>query len=119
MGASVPQASQITIPYWRIFQSFIYFEFITVAKEQPPERERIYICGLGAKVGCERRSEHSTCSDESHKYRFFLFLEASPLLRKFKFCDIICFRRVIIASPAERRTKWQILSQLSGILIRL
>ena len=23
--------------------------------------------GLGAKVGCERRSEHSTCRDESHK----------------------------------------------------
>ena len=29
------------------------------------------------------------------------------------------FRRVIIASSAERRTEWQILSQLSGILIRL
>ena len=105
MGASVPQASQITIPYWRIFQSFIYFEFITVAKEQPPERERIYICGLGAKVGCERRSEHSTCSDESHKYRFFLFLEASPLLRKFKFCDIICFRRVIYSKFSRKENR--------------
>ncbi|RGZ83461.1 hypothetical protein DW972_06285 [Anaerobutyricum hallii] len=37
-------------------------------------KEKIsYICGLGAKVGCEHISEHSTCSDESHKYRFFLF----------------------------------------------
>ncbi|RHK37850.1 hypothetical protein DW068_10705 [Anaerobutyricum hallii] len=43
-------------------------------------REKIsYICGLGAKVGCEHISEHSTCSDESHKYRFFLFLVASTL----------------------------------------
>ena len=50
-----------------------------IAKEQLSEREITYICGLGAKVGCERLSEHSTCSDESHKYRLFLFLKASPL----------------------------------------
>ena len=49
------------------------------AKKQPQEREISYICGLGAKVGCERLSEHSTCSDESHKYSLFLFLVASPL----------------------------------------
>ena len=49
------------------------------------EREISYICGLGAKVGCEWLSEHSTCSDESHKYSLFLFLEASPLLHKSKF----------------------------------
>ena len=39
--------------------------------EQPAERKITYICGLGAKVGCERISEHSTSSDESHKYRLF------------------------------------------------
>ena len=54
-------------------------DFTSPAKEQPQEREISYICGLGAKVGCERLSEHSTCSDESHKYSLFLFLEASPL----------------------------------------
>ena len=53
--------------------------YSSTANKQPTERERTYICGLGAKVGCERLSEHSTCSDESHKYRFFLFLWASPL----------------------------------------
>ena len=53
-------------------------DFTSTAKEQPPEREITYICGLGAKVGCERLSEHSTFSDESHKYRLFLFLVASP-----------------------------------------
>ncbi len=47
------------------------------AKKQNPEKERIYICGLGAKVECERLSEHSTCSDESHKYRFFPSLGSS------------------------------------------
>ena len=36
------------------------------------QREAIpYICGLGARFGHERLSEHSTCSDESHKYRLF------------------------------------------------
>ena len=46
-------------------------DFTSTANEQPPEREITYICGLGAKVGCERLSEHSTFSDESHKYRLF------------------------------------------------
>ena len=51
----------------------IFFTFSTLisaiaatcktAKKQPPEREIIYICDLGAKVGCERLSEHSTYSD--------------------------------------------------------
>ena len=32
--------------------------------EDSSQRETIrYICGLGAKGGCERISEHSTCSD--------------------------------------------------------
>ena len=40
------------------------------------KRERIHICGLGASVGCERLSEHSTRRDESHKYRGFGFLDS-------------------------------------------
>ena len=75
------------ILFWRKSQSAdespnfptLNSEFTPVAKEQPPEREIPYICGLGAKVGCERLSEHSTCRDESHKYRGFLFLKASTL----------------------------------------
>ena len=63
-------------------------DFTSTAKEQPPEREITYICGLGAKVGCERLSEHSTCRDESHKYRLFLFLVVSVLLRKSEFIPI-------------------------------
>ena len=49
------------------------------ANKQPAEREIPYICGLGAKVECERLSERSNCRDESHKYRVFLFLWASLL----------------------------------------
>ncbi|EEG37246.1 hypothetical protein EUBHAL_00919 [Anaerobutyricum hallii DSM 3353] len=44
------------------------------------KRERIHICGLGASVGCERLSEHSTRRDESHRYGFFLFQSSSVLL---------------------------------------
>ena len=36
---------------------------------QKSENKIIYICGLGASVGCERKSEHSTRRDENHKYR--------------------------------------------------
>lgn len=35
---------------------------------QKSENQIIYICGLGASVGCERKSEHSTRRDENHKY---------------------------------------------------
>jgi hypothetical protein len=44
------------------------------------KRERIHICDLGASVGCERLSEHSTRRDESHRYGFFLFQSSSVLL---------------------------------------
>ena len=57
----------------------IWLEIFQQPKNSSPERERIYICGLGAKIGCERISEHSTFSDESHKYRFFLFLGSVSL----------------------------------------
>ena len=33
-----------------------------------PEKPILHICGLGASVGCERISEHSTRRDENHKY---------------------------------------------------
>ena len=74
--------------YFKSYKSSkINSDFTSTAKEQPPEREITYICGLGAKVGCERLSEHSTCSDESHKYRLFLFLVVSTLLRKSGFFE--------------------------------
>ena len=37
----------------------------------------MHICGLGAKVGCERPSEHSTCRDESHKYALVASMASS------------------------------------------
>ena len=81
-----------------LFKSVLKTENYTEAEEQPPEREISYICGLGAKVGCEWLSEHSTCSDESHKYSLFLFLEASPLLHKSKFFLYFLKNRVRIKS---------------------
>ena len=38
-------------------------------RKQKIENQIIYICGLGASVGCERKSDHSTCRDENHKYK--------------------------------------------------
>ena len=61
-------APQLSFPNSPAFASVLStYLFIKSYQSQPPERERSPICGLGAKVGCERLSEHSTCRDESHK----------------------------------------------------
>ena len=44
-------------------------KFAQAARKQKSENPILYICGLGASVGCERKSEHSTRRDENHKYR--------------------------------------------------
>ena len=57
-------------------------------KNRTRRENRTYICGLGASVGCERISEHSTRRDESHRYRFdslFGFVCLSFLLSIFSF----------------------------------
>ena len=38
-------------------------DFPPIAKDSSPRETIPYICDLGAKVGCKRLSEHSTCSD--------------------------------------------------------
>ena len=38
-------------------------DFAPTAKDSSQRETIRYICGLGAKGGCERISEHSTCSD--------------------------------------------------------
>ena len=56
---------------------FAYFhinsEFSLSSQRQLSGNIIVHICGLGAKVGCEHLSEHSTFSDESHKYGLFIF----------------------------------------------
>lgn len=42
---------------------FIHFSI----QRQNSRSPLLSICGLGANVGCERLSKHSTCRDESHK----------------------------------------------------
>ena len=49
------------------------------SQRQKEGKQRCHICGLGAKVGCEHISEHSTCSDESHKYGIVASLPSSVL----------------------------------------
>ena len=55
----------------------LLFHSSTPATEQKPENQILYICGLGASVGCERISEHLTRRDESHKYALFISLSSS------------------------------------------
>ncbi|RHC66053.1 hypothetical protein DW833_05195 [Anaerobutyricum hallii] len=50
------------------------------SQRQKEGKERCHICGLGAKVGCEHVSEHSTCSDESHKYGIVPSLPSSVFI---------------------------------------
>ncbi|EEG37472.1 hypothetical protein EUBHAL_00675 [Anaerobutyricum hallii DSM 3353] len=38
-------------------------DFPPIAKDSSQRETIPYICDLGAKVGCKRLSEHSTCSD--------------------------------------------------------
>ena len=70
--------------------------FTSAAKRTASRKRNKLYLWPGAKVGCEWLSEHSTCSDESHKYSLFLFLEASPLLHKSKFFLYFLSKRVRI-----------------------
>ena len=49
---------------------------------QKPEKPILHICGLGASVGCERISEHSTRRDENHKYAVLVSQVSSVLFIK-------------------------------------
>ncbi len=71
-----------------------------MTKQTKSENPILYICDLGASVGCERRSEHSTRHNENHKYRgldsqTFVFWLLEQIRRK------IFGRRQVIPSPAK------------------
>ena len=66
----------------------VFFNY-SVGKRQKPEKPILHICGLGASVGCERISEHSTRRDENHKYAVLvskvssvLFIKSQKFLKK-------------------------------------
>ena len=61
--------------------SQMFFNY-SVAKRQKPEKPILHIYGLGASVGCECISEHSTRRDENHKYAVWISLVSSVLPTK-------------------------------------
>ena len=75
-GFSQKTTSTATPNLLKRILAILVLEVITA---QPHRRQILPICGLGASVGCERKSEHSTRRDESHKQGVFVFYEASAL----------------------------------------
>ena len=59
----------------------------SVTKSFKKRNKRIPICNLGAIIGCERLSEHSTRRDESHRQGLFIFYEASVSEYKYSYCS--------------------------------
>ena len=54
----------LPVVFFSIFHKKIACRFEDKQKSEGPYSP---ICGLGASVGCERISEHSTCRNESHR----------------------------------------------------
>ena len=65
--------------FWRIFKFFNTNSNFASAAKVSSQREQIpYICGLRARIECERGSEHSTRSDRD-KYRVSALFGCVPL----------------------------------------
>ena len=54
-------------------------DFTPVSKNSSPRKKTPYICGLRARIECEREGEHSTHSDRVTNIGYLLSLEASAL----------------------------------------
>ena len=64
-------------------------DFVPVVKVSTQREQIAYICGLRARIECERGSEHSTRSDRVTNIGYLLSLGASVLLHKSEFFQLL------------------------------
>ena len=89
-------------------------DFTSTAKDSSPKETIAYICGLRARIECERRGEHSTRSDRVTNIGYLLSLGAVFLLEM-----ELLFHVGVIWGIARRLWLFKKLSHKSSTLILL